>query len=366
MTPSHVNEMTTERTSYTLARNLKSVTSIWQDDNLVAFGSASNIGAAYLFDLDKKPNEQLLHTIKSPYNGQYITKIWISKKQDLLICGYSNNLIHVHQLSTGTKMHVLRGHKGKGISHLEVEYDDSIKEPLKSVNIFSVCKGSGEVIQWEAISGKMITKYDTHKHDITHLQFGYMLDKQTNGDMPVFATSCSADKTIKIWSTNGKLVKTLEGHAVTCFQFDQLGDELLDILCSGSVDGTIMIWDMQSGKAKTLKGHQGSIETLKFDGEKNILVSAGADLEIRVWDVEKGICKHVLKGHQSFIRCLTMYGKMLFSGGNDPKIFIWDLEKGDKKGTMEVHQSTVTHIQVGGGRVITGSEDGSCQVHYLS
>jgi platelet-activating factor acetylhydrolase IB subunit alpha len=69
-----------------------------------------------------------------------------------------------------------------------------------------------------------------------------------------FIITGSRDKTIKIWSSNGQLLKTLLGHDnwVRGIVVHPSGKYLL----SASDDKTIKIWDLKTGRcAKTIEAH---------------------------------------------------------------------------------------------------------------
>ena len=52
----------------------------------------------------------------------------------------------------------------------------------------------------------------------------------------------------------------------------------------------IKIWKLESGEEmKTLKGHSGSVYSVAFHNNKNILVSGSGDATIRIWDLDTGM-----------------------------------------------------------------------------
>ncbi|CDS01815.1 hypothetical protein, partial [Sporisorium scitamineum] len=78
-----------------------------------------------------------------------------------------------------------------------------------------------------------------------------------------------------------------------------------------------------------LRGHQDSVYCIRQDdgigtGTAGKLVSGSRDRTIRVWDVETGACKHVLKGHTASVLSLQYDDQILVSVSSDGQVFVWD------------------------------------------
>ena len=56
------------------------------------------------------------------------------------------------------------------------------------------------------------------------------------------------------------------------------------------------------------------------------LASGGWDHSIRIWDLDKGTCKHLLTGHPNPVLCLLIYNGKLVSGDNKGLVKVWSLE----------------------------------------
>lgn len=80
---------------------------------------------------------------------------------------------------------------------------------------------------------------------------------------------------------------------------------------------TIRVWDLLQGVCRhtltgiglrtftvlNVSGHLSLTGLMILRG--NILVSANADSTLRIWDVETGECRSILRGHRSAVTCLT-------------------------------------------------------------
>ena len=185
-----------------------------------------------------------------------------------------------------------------------------------------------------------------------------------------YVLSCSADKTIKLWDQlNGKLIKTLEGHAdsVITAHFSHDGKSIVSasrdrsvkfwelhpgamvkafngqnhvidaialskdgsMICSGSHDKTIRVFDRNYGNLlKTFEGHKKEVKSVAFSPDRKLIASASFDNMVIIWDVENGICKNLFP-HKSFVNSVTFSpdGKIIASGSLDKTIKLWDVEK---------------------------------------
>ncbi len=132
---------------------------------------------------------------------------------------------------------------------------------------------------------------------------------------------------IQIWDLDkGKCLKTFLSTMISSVvPIDS------DKLISGSISGKIQILDLHAFTSITLKKrHRAMISALLLANNGQQLLSGSHDKTIRVWDLNKGTCERVLKGHQDQIQslCFTPEGELL-SSSMDGAIRVWNLETGD-------------------------------------
>ncbi|MBX9253028.1 CHAT domain-containing protein [Desmonostoc muscorum CCALA 125] len=163
--------------------------------------------------------------------------------------------------------------------------------------------------------------------------------------------SASGDKTIKLWSFNGRLLQTLEEHE----------DEVIDVsfspdgemLASVSKDKMIKLWrkntfiDTQNQwtLCNTLEGHTNWVVGVGFSPNSQIIASASEDKTIRLWN-KNGNLLISLNGHQAGVMnvAFSPNGKLIASASKDRTVKLWDLETYELISTFEEHSNEVSAV----------------------
>lgn len=221
--------------------------------------------------------------------------------------------------------------------------------------------------------------------------------------------SASQDNTIKIWDikkNNHKLIKTfpIKNHRVEQIRF---APDNIHFATAGS-NTEIRIWDRRKKSDDenlfvSLKGHRGKVNSVDYHPSQNLLISAGADKFIMIWnlDQKKFVYKHMghkgqintiqfskagdkyatgsmdrtvkiwtlksnrllftLKNHQRGVRDVTFSpdGKILASASDDKKIILWDVQTGKALKTLRGHDFIVstTDFSIDNKTLISSSRD---------
>lgn len=121
---------------------------------------------------------------------------------------------------------------------------------------------------------------------------------------------------------------TLRGHmtsVVTCLQFED------DYIITGADDKMIRIYDSINKKfLRELSGHEGGVWALKYD-KFGIVVSGSTDRTVRIWDIKRGRCAYVFKGHTSTVRCLDIVEykgiRYIVTGSRDNTLHVWKIDE---------------------------------------
>jgi len=139
--------------------------------------------------------------------------------------------------------------------------------------------------------------------------------------------SGSADKTIKLWRNDGTLIRTFEGSQghkgeVTSVSFSPDGQ----IIASAGTDRTIKLWRLDGTFIKSLEGHTNTVRGISFSPD-GILASASFDKTIRLWNPDGSLLR-VLKGHGEAVNGVSFSpdGKILASVSDDKKVKLWKID----------------------------------------
>src|SRR5262249_11963247 len=119
------------------------------------------------------------------------------------------------------------------------------------------------------------------------------------------------------------------------------------LLVSAGENNTLKLWDAATGKeVNTLKGHlNGNLLKVAFSHDGKLLASGcwmggrGAPLELKLWDVDKGQEIRDLKGHLGGVTGVAFSpdSKILVSAGGDQTLKVWDVVTGKEMRTLKGH-----------------------------
>lgn len=188
--------------------------------------------------------------------------------------------------------------------------------------------------------------------------------------------SGSNDHSIKIWDAEtAECLETLIGHSDQVLSVAFSNDNKL--IVSGGSDKNIIIWDFVTGKclkvlhgyrdipsssseSETSKGHSGLVLSVAFSNDDNkLIVSAGTDWNIKIWDVETGKCVKTLRGHLNWVNSVVFSAdnKLILSGSDDYMVKIWDVETGECLKSFDGHSAWVRFVSFSGDNelILSGS-----------
>ena len=98
---------------------------------------------------------------------------------------------------------------------------------------------------------------------------------------------------------------------------------------TASLDHDVMIWKTDNRKPiRTLKGHSRGVSTLEYLDEQDILVSAGIDQSLRVWDANSGelvrsMAIHIKPVNGVLLRPADEGLPMVASASDDRSVRFW-------------------------------------------
>lgn len=128
-------------------------------------------------------------------------------------------------------------------------------------------------------------------------------------------------------------------------------------LVSGSYDMEVRVWDILTGKCRhVLRGHTQKVYSVVYDSIRKQCASGSMDGTVRLWSTETGECRAVLEGHTSLVGLLGLTHRNLVSAAADWTLRIWDPETGECRHALAAHQGAITCFQQDEHKVISGSD----------
>lgn len=143
------------------------------------------------------------------------------------------------------------------------------------------------------------------------------------------------------------------------------------LLVSAGEDGALHVWNLDSNtRVAQLHGHTGWIYATAISPDGRFAASAGEDGLIRLWDIATSIQTGVLAAHRGRIRAVafTTDGRRLVSGAEDGQIIVWDLDRRTPRRHCATPGTPVWSIAIIGNDelVAAGGEDEFVRLYDLN
>lgn len=263
---------------------------------------------------------------------------------ETLISGGEDHFIAVWDIKSGQTRYRLSEHAAP-LWHLGCRSDGLRVAALDTSETVGV---------WDLETGQRTEVYPIHHNGIETLAF--------SPDGKLLASG-GTDGIVYLWDirvpTSPILRTRLQGHTrrVKSIVFSADGTTL----ASGDRRGELRLWSIESGVSRVLQSAQEGIMALAFHPAGQVLVSAGADGTLHLWQVATGQPYKDFVGHTNAITACSFSpdGRRLVSCGFDRTVRLWDVEKGVELFTMKAHTSSVQHVAFcpDGERIISSSYD---------
>jgi len=154
--------------------------------------------------------------------------------------------------------------------------------------------------------------------------------------------SGSWDATLRLWDlATGQTTRRFVGHTKDVLSVAFSADNRQ--IVSGSRDGTINLWNTlgqcKFSMGSNEEGHKDWVSCVRFSPnlQTPLIVSAGWDKEVKVWNLNQCKLRTNLRGHTGFVNTVTVSpdGSLCASGGKDGSAMLWDLNEGRHLSTLE-------------------------------
>ena len=120
-----------------------------------------------------------------------------------------------------------------------------------------------------------------------------------------------------------------------------------------------------------LTGHNNAICAIAFSPDGKLLASAGAETELRIWDVATGKCLKILAGHRNVILAVAFSrdGKKVATGAADNTAKIWNVATGALEANLvddHIFHIHAVAFSANAAQLVTGSCDGTVRTWDLA
>lgn len=155
-----------------------------------------------------------------------------------------------------------------------------------------------------------------------------------------FALSGSWDATLRLWEINtGKCTRRFVGHTKDVLSVAFSSDNRQ--IVSASRDRTVKLWNTLGECKFTIveDAHTEWVSCVRFPPTPNapVIVSAGWDKLVKVWNLSNCRLRTNLLGHTGYLNTVTVSpdGSLCASGGKDGVAMLWDLSEGKRLYSLE-------------------------------
>ncbi|KXZ55768.1 hypothetical protein GPECTOR_2g1318 [Gonium pectorale] len=157
------------------------------------------------------------------------------------------------------------------------------------------------------------------------------------------------DRTVRLWNPHsGILVKTYAGHGYEVRDAAVARDNSKFASCGGDKQARgVFLWDVASGNfIRKLRGHDGTVNAVCWAAEDSLLLTAGYDQCVKVWDMKSRSIDpiQVIKGFQDSVTCVAASGSSILAGSVDGTVRRFDVRLG--RATSDQLHSPVTGLAV--------------------
>nr|XP_033797347.1 bromodomain and WD repeat-containing protein 1 isoform X2 [Geotrypetes seraphini] len=287
-------------------------------------------------------NGRLLATLRG--HSAEISDMAVNYENTLIAAGSCDKIIRVWCLRTCAPVAVLQGHTG---SINSLQFSPMAKG---SVRYMASTGADGTVCFWQWDVHTM--KFNNRPVKFTERpRTGVQMLYASFSVGGMFLATGSTDHIIRIYyfgcETPEKIAE-LEGHTdkVDSIQFSNTGDRFI----SGSRDGTARIWQFKQQEWHSIllvmsarlpcdpcleedKFIKPRVTMIAWDRFDTLVITAVNNHLLKVWNSVSGQLLHNMMGHEDEVFVLEPHpfdSRIMLSAGHDGNIFIWDITKGIK------------------------------------
>jgi len=200
----------------------------------------------------------------------------------------------------------------------------------------------------------------------------------TSMEVPDMLLSASRDKSLILWNLTrddekfGVAKRRLKGHSHYVQDVAISSDGQFAL--SGSWDGTLRLWDLNSGTTtRSFTDHSKDVLSVAFSADNRQIVSGSRDKSIKLWNT-LGQCKFTItdEGHKEWVSCVrfspNLSAPLIVSAGWDKMVKVWNLTNCRLRTNLIGHTGYVNTVTVSpdGSLCASGGKDGTAMLWDLN
>jgi guanine nucleotide-binding protein subunit beta-2-like 1 protein len=201
----------------------------------------------------------------------------------------------------------------------------------------------------------------------------------TTPENPDMILTASRDKTVVVWRLTrdedgyGKATRALRGHSH--FVEDVIISSDAQFALSGSWDGTLRLWNLRTGETSVrFIGHSKDVLSVAFSADNRQIVSGSRDKTIKLWNT-LGECKYTIQeqdGHSEWVSCVRFSpvtsNPIIVSAGWDKLVKVWNLTNCKLRTNLVGHTGYINTVTVSpdGSLCASGGKDGVAMLWDLA
>jgi guanine nucleotide-binding protein subunit beta-2-like 1 protein len=200
----------------------------------------------------------------------------------------------------------------------------------------------------------------------------------TSMEVPDMLLSASRDKSLILWTLTrddekfGVAKRRLKGHSHYVQDVAISSDGQFAL--SGSWDGTLRLWDLNTGTTtRNFYGHTKDVLSVAFSADNRQIVSGSRDRSINLWNT-LGQCKFTItdEGHREWVSCVrfspNLATPLIVSAGWDKMVKVWNLTHCKLRTNLIGHTGYVNTVTVSpdGSLCASGGKDGTAMLWDLN
>jgi WD40 repeat protein len=303
--------------------------------------SPDGTAIALAISKDKKLHIRYLSKSRSSVEMETTQAVCLAFSPDgkNLLSGERGGELILWDAATGKEVRRFAGH-AKRILSLAFSSDGS-----------RILSGSEDhaAILWDAATAVQLHAYRGHPHGVSNVGF--------NDEAKQVLTV--SGKAIFVWdAAQGEIVRTIKPADMTCAALSPDGRQAL----SGANNGVVTLWDTATGKEIANRDDRSkAVEAVQFSPNGRwLLISCLADQNTLVWDLRSGQLAAKLEGAAGGV-CPAFNrdgSQALTMQGND--VLLWDVESGRQVASFQGHAGKVASavFSPDGRQILSNSKDG--------